>query len=150
MRGIVRSGVFVTLVAAMTACASTGPKGTTTHTENGSVSPSGAPADGARASAPKRDANILRRTEVGEAQLNMSAYEVVQQERPRFFSSGTNTMSGNALVVYVDGAQMGGAPELKNIRMSEVEEIRYLSGSEATNRFGTGHLGGAILVKRRR
>lgn len=34
--------------------------------------------------------------------------------------------------------------------MIEVEKIEHLNASEATQRFGTGYAGGAILITRRR
>jgi hypothetical protein len=35
------------------------------------------------------------------------------------------------------------------VRAAAVESIRYLSPTDATNRFGTDHMGGAILVTTR-
>ena len=40
----------------------------------------------------------------------------------------------------------GGVEELRSIRAEHVVEIRYMSASEATTRFGTGYTGGLILV----
>ncbi len=39
---------------------------------------------------------------------------------------------------------------MKNIRAAEVFEIRYLTGNLASGRYGSGHEGGAILLKTNR
>lgn len=109
---------------------------------------------GAGATAQRGDPNIIRRTELTEAQLNdMTAYQVVQQVRPRMLSSlGPTAVSGmsGGLVVYLDASKLGNAETMKEIRMAELQEIRYLPPSEATLRYGTGHENGVILLRRRR
>ena len=111
-------------------------------------------ASGGSATPSRGDPNTIRRTELSEAQLNeMTVYQVVQQVRPRMLSSlGPTSVTGmsNQLVVYMDATKMGSAETLKEIRMAEVQEIRYLPPSEATLRYGTGHENGVILVRRRR
>ncbi len=49
--------------------------------------------------------------------------------------------------VFVDGTQMGGVEELKLLQSSLVEEIRYLSGSEAQTKYGPRFPNGVIEVK---
>src|SRR5712692_885604 len=49
--------------------------------------------------------------------------------------------------VFVDGTQMGGVEELKLLQSSLVEEIRYLSGSEAQTKYGPRFPSGVIEVK---
>jgi hypothetical protein len=50
------------------------------------------------------------------------------------------------VMVYVDGTKMGGVQELKRIPAQDVREIRFLSASDAQQRYGTGHAAGAIQV----
>jgi hypothetical protein len=51
-------------------------------------------------------------------------------------------------VLYIDEIkQQDGLDQLKNLRASEVLEIRYMTGNEASGRYGAGHENGAILVK---
>ena len=50
------------------------------------------------------------------------------------------------VAVYVDGVYRGGTDVLTQIQANAVAEIRWLSGTEATTRFGTNHESGAILV----
>ena len=109
---------------------------------------------GAGATAQRGDPNLIRRTELTEAQLNdMTAYQVVQQVRPRMLASlGPTAVSGmsGGLVVYLDATKLGNAETMKEIRMAELQEIRYLPPSEATLRYGTGHENGVIVMRRRR
>jgi hypothetical protein len=35
---------------------------------------------------------------------------------------------------------------LRNVRVTDIREIRHLSSPEATTRYGTGHAGGVIHV----
>ena len=53
-------------------------------------------------------------------------------------------------VLYVDERKQTAVEDLRNIRTVDVAEIRYLSGSEASNRYGSDHEGGAILLKTKR
>jgi hypothetical protein len=50
------------------------------------------------------------------------------------------------VMVYVNGNKMGGVHELKRIPAQDVREIRFLSGSDAQQRYGAGHAAGAIQV----
>lgn len=53
-------------------------------------------------------------------------------------------------VLYFDDVKQEDVDELKNIRVGDLVEIRYMSGTEASGRYGSGHEGGAILVKTKR
>lgn len=50
-------------------------------------------------------------------------------------------------ILYVDDIRRPSLDELKNIRATDVVEIRYLTGNQAASRYASGHEGGAILVK---
>jgi hypothetical protein len=59
----------------------------------------------------------------------------------------TRLPSGEAqLQVVVDGQRRGGIDFLRNIRVAQVRQVRYLSAADATTRMGTDRAGGAILV----
>ena len=55
--------------------------------------------------------------------------------------------SAAGVVVYVQGAKYGDKESLKTISVLEIAQIKYLSKSEATMRFGSDHAGGAFLIK---
>ena len=77
-----------------------------------------------------------------------TAYSVVQSLRPMWLRKRGRSSINNEgdIVVYVDGSRYGTPGELRNIPATEVASMRFLSAAEATNRYGTGHPHGAILV----
>lgn len=77
-----------------------------------------------------------------------NTYEAVRQLRPRWVRSrGPSSLQGLAYAkVYLNGAHYGGLESLRRIPVQDVAEIRFLSASDATTRFGTGHVGGIIMV----
>jgi hypothetical protein len=72
----------------------------------------------------------------------MSALQAIQRLRPQWL----RTRSGDAPVLYVDNARRGNSNDLGSMMISEIDHMEYMDASDATNRFGTGHFGGAILV----
>ena len=51
--------------------------------------------------------------------------------------------------VYLDGVVFGGVESLATISAREVLEVHWLSAFDATTRYGTGHVNGAIEVTTR-
>jgi len=118
------AGVFVvTLGLALAGCASSGT----------SSRPAGA------------TANRIVRAEL-ESVGQVDAFEAVNRLRPRWMSS----RGGSRPVLYVDGTRRNDISDLQSLRAFDIEEIEYMSGSDASTRFGTGHGGGAIMVSTRR
>ena len=77
----------------------------------------------------------------------LDAFQAIQRLRSQWLRS----RGGNAPQVVSDGMrQQDGIESLRRFRVSDVEEMRYMSATEATNRFGTGYDGGAILVTTKR
>lgn len=68
--------------------------------------------------------------------------------RPRGRVSLTRTAAGD-VVIYMDGTRVGGPEYLRRVPVNDVSVLRYLNASAATNRFGTGHAGGVIMVTTR-
>jgi hypothetical protein len=103
---------------------------------------------------PKRkDPNVITEAELASRSA-LSARQVIEQLRPQFLRiRGTTTLgnaqTGDVIWVYFDGTRMGTLEVLNSIGAHEIREIRYLNPSEATNRYGTGHVQGAILVTRK-
>lgn len=82
--------------------------------------------------------------------------EVVRRLRPKWLSTRNfaASPSGGALnaqdvQVYLDNIHQGGAASLTRINVDLIGEMRYLTGSEASARFGLNHQNGAILVTTR-
>jgi hypothetical protein len=79
-----------------------------------------------------------------------TAYEAVQMLRPRWLlSRGLASLADpnpSYPVVIVDNVQRGELDLLRSIRAEVVAEIRYVNARDATTRYGTGFVGGAIEV----
>lgn len=123
---------------------------------SGASAPAAQAGDTAPKPAPARSSrNVLLRTELNDVQqAEMNAFQAIRQFRPNMLT-GTNAASmggayGPGITVFLNGNKQGGLEALSNIRMIEVEKIEYINGSEATQRFGTGYAGGALLVTRRK
>lgn len=79
--------------------------------------------------------------------VQLNAYQAIQRLRGRWLQA----RGGMYATVFVDGTQrFGGLEALRSIMTADVEEMRYLSSSDATTRYGTGHEGGAILLTTKR
>ena len=92
---------------------------------------------------PGQSPNALTAAEIS-ASTARNAFEAVDLLRPQWL----RTRGGSYLpVVYLDNTKYGEIDALRNIPAANVAEMQYMSSSDATTRFGTGHVGGAILVK---
>ena len=99
---------------------------------------------------PRRSSSVLLADEIAEAAV-ITAAEAIERCRPQWLTIRTPTTSapmGTPPRVYVDGLRQAFS-ELDRIRADMVSEVRYLRSSDATNRFGTNHASGAILVTTR-
>ena len=125
------------VVAVVSGCSSSGTSST----------PAGAPR------APSRQQDLITAAEIAERAADASnALQVVQKLRPQMlttrgrFSPADSSEAGARPRVVVDGVGYGPIENLANLNAISVMEIRYISATDATTRFGTGYVGGAILV----
>jgi hypothetical protein len=115
---------------------------------------SGASQQSAGAPAPRRSSSD-RITADELATLDVqNALQAVQRLRPSFLqnrggASSSITQGPQDVVVYVDQTRMGGPSTLAQIPITDVKEIQHLSGTDATQRYGTGHGSGVIIVIRK-
>jgi type IV pilus biogenesis protein CpaD/CtpE len=145
MTGLTRTLLVGAALAGAAGCASSGTAGQASDPQTSAAS-SPAPRQ-------RRDPNVITEVELA-ARSTLTARQAIEQLRPQFLRvRGTTTLgnaqTGDVIWVYVDGTRMGTVDVLNGIGVHEVREIRYLSPSEATNRYGTGHVQGAILVTRK-
>ncbi|MCE2455712.1 MAG: hypothetical protein J4G12_07870 [Gemmatimonadetes bacterium] len=92
------------------------------------------------------NANRLTAEDLVDVQ-SLDAEQAIQRLRPRWARGRGGATPG----VIVDGAvRSGGMEALQSIRISEVQEIQYMSASDATLRYGTGFNGGAIVITTKR
>lgn len=121
---------------------------------------SGRPAEAA--ARVRRRPDLISAEEIALLPKNVqTAAEAVQVLRPQMLrprGGGVAPASGGGmadaggtsgvavLYVYQDGVRVGDIRALEQIPITQVASIRLLNASDATQRFGTGHPVGAILV----
>lgn len=99
---------------------------------------------------PRRSRNALTQAEMLETTAT-TIMEAVRQLKPMWLVPRGTAPSGQQQirpVIYIDGVRAGELELLDQIRIEEVERLRYLSGRDATTRWGTGVAGGVIEVFR--
>jgi hypothetical protein len=79
------------------------------------------------------------------------AYTLIQKLRPVWlrWRGSTSFTQETDVKVYLDGTPMGEREALRTIDTANIESIEYLDARRATNRYGSGHVNGAILVRTR-
>jgi hypothetical protein len=78
-----------------------------------------------------------------------NAYEAVDNLRRRWVQRqrGGSISSGAGFAsIVVNGTPRGDITELRGISSDAIENMRYLSASDATTKYGTGYMGGVIEV----
>ena len=103
--------------------------------------------------APSRQQDVITEAEIAERASEASnALQIVQKLRPQMlatrgrFSPADSSDAGSRAKAVVDGVAYGPVESLANLNAISVKEIRYLNATDATTRFGTGYVGGVILV----
>ncbi|MFB0517150.1 MAG: hypothetical protein ACETWG_11190 [Candidatus Neomarinimicrobiota bacterium] len=72
---------------------------------------------------------------------------LIEELRPYWLRGEvTEYGEGSNLIVYVDRIRIGGVRELAHIPISSIEQIRFLTPSEASIELGETGVDGAILV----
>lgn len=106
-------------------------------------------------SAPPRNPDVITEQELADVPYS-NAYDAIQRLRPQMLlprggaaSSSITQQASYTIRVYLDNVPVGGIADLKQIQLAGIKEIRYLGPSDATQRFGTGNAGGAILIRTR-
>ena len=113
----------------------------------------------------KRDRYLISQEEVS-ASSAQNAYDLVRNLRPQWLRlrgdhtirtrTVTTPVGGEAsvletgeIIVYLDGVRYGKHEDLRGLPLGDIGTLRFLDASSATQRFGTGHSHGAILVTSR-
>src|SRR5882672_9336195 len=145
----------------------TGHVGGVIEVSTGAVAPSGgepiaaepspppapAPFDSTRARETRRsragNSNVLKAEEFeGSTAIDLMA--LVQEFRPTWLHSrgvtSIHDQTAGQLRVYLNGVSAGDVNQLREIRVSDVKELRFLPAAQAHARYGVGHEGGVIEV----
>ena len=99
------------------------------------------------------DLNIIPRDEIVTSNAT-TAYQLVQSLRPQWLvGRGITTLAQAAgaedIVIYLDNARLGNRETMRRIALGPVQYLRFFRAPEATQRWGGGHLHGAILISTR-
>ena len=97
--------------------------------------------------------NVITRDQL-EALPSISARDAIDRLHRQWLRGRAGTIQTSTGRVYprvfVDDRPYGGLDVLHGFGTEDLEEIRYISASDATTRFGTGYPGGIInLITRR-
>lgn len=136
------SAAVLCLALTLAACAGSGAPGAGTAATSGT------------APSPVRGSlNLITGAEIEAAGNDVvSAYELVLRLRPGMMrprnQTAGNTSEGNAfgVIAFADDIRLGDLEQLRTIMRGTVREIRYISATDATTRWGTGHSNGVVQV----
>ncbi|MFL5562614.1 MAG: hypothetical protein ACJ79K_14175 [Gemmatimonadaceae bacterium] len=99
-----------------------------------------------------RNRNMITADEIAKSNAS-NAYEAVERLRPAFLQTrGPQSIQNTAPPtpnVYVDGMRYGPVQSLQSLPAISIIKIEYMNALDATQRFGIGNDGGAILVTTR-
>lgn len=80
-----------------------------------------------------------------------NALDAIRRLRPAWLRGGTRPaiavgQTSTYPRVHLNGVPLQNISELEQIDARDVREIRFLNGPDASTRFGTGYVNGAILI----
>jgi hypothetical protein len=103
----------------------------------------------ATARTPQRARNVLAAEEIELSNVG-TLHDAIQLLRPHFFFTRGRTslraQSSQRPVVIINSVPQASLETLRSISARDVQYVRLLSAPEATTRFGTGYMAGAIEV----
>jgi hypothetical protein len=120
-------------------------------------------ASGAQGTEARRGGALVITAEEIRASSAANVLELIRSERPQWLRTrGVNTLrtrertapTGETIAVmdlpeirvYTDGVRTGDAPVLRSISTRGIASVQFLTGAQATSRFGTDHPHGAIVI----
>jgi hypothetical protein len=93
--------------------------------------------------------NLITSDEIANSNAS-NAYEAIERLRPAFLRTrGPQSIQNPTPVtpmIYVDGMRYGAIQSLSQIPALGIISIQYLSPIDASQRFGLGNEGGAIVI----
>lgn len=92
-----------------------------------------------------RNPNVIEAEELASIPT-LTAMDAIRRLRPRWLQPRGQ---GGLPIVFRDGARLDRPDDLRRIQVAEVQRLEYLSPSDATMKYGTNFVGGAIEVTSR-
>lgn len=106
---------------------------------------------------PRRTPNLITAEEIKErAPTAAHAKEIIDRLRPQWVRNRrpavqmSNMSTTPRLRVYIDGIQVNDPNALETITRESILELQFVSGIDASTRFGVDHELGAVLVRTNR
>ena len=99
----------------------------------------------------RRSRNVLT-AEDFQGQSERNLYDLISRLRPNWLrpQGGVLATGTTPVVVYVDNVRFGGVAVLADMPLQEVEQVRFVDGTDAATRYGMNTDGGVIEVITRR
>jgi hypothetical protein len=117
-----------------------------------SSSTSTAGSTGARTTVRRGSSTLIARAELAALPTGTNALEAIQRLRPTMLRTrGTDSimLEADPIHIFLNASKLGGPDALTGVQANELEEIRFLNASEATQKWGTGYTNGAIQLASR-
>lgn len=113
-----------------------------------------ASAGGSQSGEPRGERNLISRAELEERSTS-NLYDIIRALRPNWLRAQASGFANAALeqtgpIVYVDGQVFGEVEGLRSIVATSVEYVRFLSASQAQNRYSMAQARPVIDVTSRR
>ena len=106
---------------------------------------------------PRTDRDLIMEAEITtRASDAANALQIIQKLRPQMLTgrglASPSDVTGETArpKVYVDNIAYGDVSTLENVLASQISAIRFINARDATTQWGTGHMGGVILVVTKR
>lgn len=95
-----------------------------------------------------RDRDVIGPDELATVEVRTTALQMIQRLRPFWLRSRgpVGVRNEPPIPVYVNNQRVSESAPLERYTAGELLELRFLNASLATQRFGTGHPSGAILL----
>ena len=96
--------------------------------------------------------DVISREQIAQM-LDRDALEIVQRYKPGWLRPRQQASLSDPdpqpifATVHLDETLLGDAYALERINAAQIDRIEYMSALDATTRFGTGYMGGLIIVR---
>ena len=137
------SVIVMAAIVASAACASS-------RTSGGGI---GGGSVGSGTASARTDRDVIPEAEISSRAADAAnALQVIQKLRPQMLRTrglaSPMDRTGETVQprVYVDNIEYGNLSTLSNVNASQIREIRFINSRDATTSWGTGHMGGVILI----
>ena len=103
---------------------------------------------------PIGNTDIITREEIDQSGGSRNAMDLIQSLRPQWLiTRGITNLRQAAgeedIVVYMDNARLGYRDQLRRVPLGGVRYLEFFDARRATQRWGGGHIHGAIFISTR-